>query len=177
MTWTPCQCGEYWCTIHGRHAFGCDCPPVEDYPGNPYDDTTEDDMNYIAHDTNLIWGIGDTEESCKADAYACARKAEIEPDDMDQIEISPCTPALAAAVDIYGGDTPWDEAEGVAMTLGEHASIEELPHGDRDAVANLMDNALREAVHADLAPCEWVVFLVEYCARHLAKHGADFEVA
>lgn len=37
--WTPCShCAEYWCRIHRRHVFECACPPVEDWPTNPYDD-------------------------------------------------------------------------------------------------------------------------------------------
>jgi len=49
--------------------------------------------------------------------------------------------------------------------------------GDMDATTNLMDDELREDVHADMAPCVWSEFCSEYCARHLAKYGEDFEVA
>lgn len=34
-----------------------------------------------------------------------------------------------------------------------------------DAIVNVMDDDLREAVHADLAPCSDVEFLTEYLRR------------
>jgi hypothetical protein len=35
--WEPCpDCPEYWCNIHGMHAFECECPPVEEWDTNPY---------------------------------------------------------------------------------------------------------------------------------------------
>jgi hypothetical protein len=36
--WIPCpeHCGEYWCRIHNRHAFDCDCPCIEDWTCDPY---------------------------------------------------------------------------------------------------------------------------------------------
>lgn len=34
--WEPCDCEEWWCNIHGCHAFECDCPPVEEWPTSPY---------------------------------------------------------------------------------------------------------------------------------------------
>lgn len=45
-----------------------------------------------------------------------------------------------------------------------------------DAAIALMDDDIREAVHADLAPCTEQEFADEYCKRHLAKYGAEFEV-
>lgn len=47
---------------------------------------------------------------------------------------------------------------------------------DYDAAVNLMDDALREEVHADLAPCTEQEFLNEYVKRHEAKHGETFEI-
>jgi len=41
----------------------------------------------------------------------------------------------------------------------------------------LMDDDLREAVHADLAPCDPQVYMDEYCRRHLETFGVAFEVA
>jgi len=58
-----------------------------------------------------------------------------------------------------------------------HTSIDLEMFGDMDATTNLMDDELREDVHADMAPCVWSEFCSEYCARHLAKYGEDFEVA
>ena len=35
--WIPCPCCEnYWCTIHGKHAHECECPPIEDWLHSPY---------------------------------------------------------------------------------------------------------------------------------------------
>jgi hypothetical protein len=35
--WTPCpHCDEFWCNIHDRHAFECDCPPIEEWETDPY---------------------------------------------------------------------------------------------------------------------------------------------
>lgn len=36
--WVPCNegCGEWWCEAHKRHAFECDCPPVEEWSSSPY---------------------------------------------------------------------------------------------------------------------------------------------
>jgi hypothetical protein len=35
--WVPCDsCENYWCTIHGMHAFECTCPPIEEWSASPY---------------------------------------------------------------------------------------------------------------------------------------------
>lgn len=35
--WIRCDCCEnFLCTIHGKHAYECDCAPIEDLPFNPY---------------------------------------------------------------------------------------------------------------------------------------------
>lgn len=47
---------------------------------------------------------------------------------------------------------------------------------DMDAVANLMDDELREDIHMDLAPCTDQEFVDEYCKRHLAKFGEEFQI-
>jgi hypothetical protein len=38
--WTPCldRCGDYWCNVHRQHAFECPCPPVDEWPTDPYAD-------------------------------------------------------------------------------------------------------------------------------------------
>ena len=45
-----------------------------------------------------------------------------------------------------------------------------------DAAVALMDDEIREEVHADLAPCTDLEFLEEYMKRHKAKYGIDFIV-
>ena len=47
---------------------------------------------------------------------------------------------------------------------------------DFDAVVNLMDNDIREAVNADLAPCEDQEFVDEYRRRHLDTFGEEFVI-
>lgn len=47
---------------------------------------------------------------------------------------------------------------------------------DFNACVALMDDDLREEVHADLAPCTEQEFLDEYYKRHFAKYGAEFEI-
>lgn len=35
--WIPCPyCDEFWCTIHRRHAFECECPAIEEWNCDPY---------------------------------------------------------------------------------------------------------------------------------------------
>ena len=41
LAWVRCPCCEnFWCTIHQRHAFECDCPPIEEWTSNPYGERT-----------------------------------------------------------------------------------------------------------------------------------------
>ena len=40
----------------------------------------------------------------------------------------------------------------------------------------LMDDEIRESVHADLAPCTELEFLKEYMKRHKQKYGTDFDI-
>ena len=51
-----------------------------------------------------------------------------------------------------------------------------VERGLYDAAVALMDDELREEVHADLAPCTEEEFLQEYCRRHLVKYGIEFVV-
>lgn len=44
-----------------------------------------------------------------------------------------------------------------------------------DSAVDLMDDEIREAVHADLAPCSDIEFMREYEKRHLEKYGKEFE--
>lgn len=41
--WVPCECGEWWCMIHGAHASECDCPPVDELDFDPYTEGFTDD--------------------------------------------------------------------------------------------------------------------------------------
>lgn len=45
----------------------------------------------------------------------------------------------------------------------------------RAAVA-LMDDDIREQVHAEKAPCSELEFLAEYMERHAEKYGVEFMV-
>lgn len=45
-----------------------------------------------------------------------------------------------------------------------------------DAAVELMDDYLREEVAADLAPCTEQEFFAEYCKRHAAKFGEQWEL-
>lgn len=44
------------------------------------------------------------------------------------------------------------------------------------AAVNLMDDEIREGLHAELAPCADVDFLAAYMAKHAEKYGEDFQV-
>lgn len=45
-----------------------------------------------------------------------------------------------------------------------------------EAAVALMDDELREQIHADLAPCTEQEFYNEYCERHFFKFGENFTV-
>lgn len=47
---------------------------------------------------------------------------------------------------------------------------------DYDACVNMMDDEIREDLHAEMAPCEDQEFLDAYCKRHFDKFGTDFEI-
>lgn len=53
---------------------------------------------------------------------------------------------------------------------------EVIKEGYYDAAVNLMDDELREEIHADLAPCTDEEFLTEYCKRHAEKFGEEFTI-
>ena len=36
MSWFKCDCEEFWCTRHQKHAFECQCPPIEEWEADPY---------------------------------------------------------------------------------------------------------------------------------------------
>ena len=45
-----------------------------------------------------------------------------------------------------------------------------------DACVNLMDDEIREAIHAELAPCTEQEFLDAYVDRHYDKYGEQFKI-
>ena len=45
-----------------------------------------------------------------------------------------------------------------------------------DSAVSFMDDEIREAVHADLAPCTEARFLWEYAKRHQQKYGEPFAI-
>lgn len=47
---------------------------------------------------------------------------------------------------------------------------------DYTAAVELMDDDIREAVAADLAPCTDQEFFAEYCKRHAVKFGEPWEL-
>ena len=49
----------------------------------------------------------------------------------------------------------------------------EIPY---EAAVALMDDEIREEVHADIAPCTEQEFFDEYCKRHLEKYGIEFVI-
>lgn len=77
------------------------------------------------------------------------------------------------------GMTP-DEADKIAAILGEIAAAKVILDGqevDFDACVELMDDDLREELHAEYAgevtPQE---FLDLYCEAHYKKYGQEFEI-
>lgn len=47
---------------------------------------------------------------------------------------------------------------------------------DFAAAVNLMDDEIREELHAELAPCDDQEFLDAYVERHAEKYGEEFQV-
>lgn len=48
---------------------------------------------------------------------------------------------------------------------------------DYDVAVQMMDDDLREEIHADLAPCTEQEFFDEYTRRHEEKFGEDWELS
>ena len=47
---------------------------------------------------------------------------------------------------------------------------------DFEAAVNLMDDKIREALHAELAPCTEQEFFDAYCKAHEEKYGEKFAI-
>lgn len=72
---------------------------------------------------------------------------------------------------VLSGNSPMHDG-----LMTEEKLIKWLEDGYYDAAVALMDDEIREAVHADLAPCSNAEFLAEYCRRHEEKFGEPFEI-
>ncbi len=51
-----------------------------------------------------------------------------------------------------------------------------IENGLYDAAVNLMDDEIREEIHAEMAPCTEEEFLEEYMKRHEEKYNEQFTV-
>lgn len=69
-----------------------------------------------------------------------------------------------------------DELMDQVEEIGTDAAAEIIDAGLYDAAVALMDDELREQVHADLAPCSELEFLARYMELHREKYGVDFVV-
>lgn len=47
---------------------------------------------------------------------------------------------------------------------------------DFEVAVNLMDDEIREALHAELAPCTDQEFFDAYCKAHEEKYGEEFAI-
>lgn len=47
---------------------------------------------------------------------------------------------------------------------------------DFEAAVNLMDDEIRETLHAELAPCTEQEFFDAYCKAHEEKYGEEFAI-
>lgn len=56
------------------------------------------------------------------------------------------------------------------MTTVKNANGDEI---DFEAAVHMMDDELREEIHADLAPCDPQEFVEEYARRHAEKFDGD----
>ena len=51
-----------------------------------------------------------------------------------------------------------------------------IASGLYNAAVELMDNDLREEIHAEISPCSELEFLTEYMQRHKEKYGTEFMI-
>lgn len=56
----------------------------------------------------------------------------------------------------------------------EEKSEDMLDRYDWDSIVNMMDDEIREDLHAAFAPCYAGTFLMWYMVKHLEKYGEDF---
>ena len=70
------------------------------------------------------------------------------------------------------GDGTWYPCAGPVSD----EAMEIVARGQYDAAVGLMDDDLRERLHAELAPCSDAAFLTAYMAAHLEVYGEPFVV-
>lgn len=80
---------------------------------------------------------------------------------------------LDACPDYQWGEGDVEKVCGILQGL-EAAEI--VKNGLYESAVALMDDDIREAVHADLAPCTEEEFLAEYMKRHEEKFGSPFAI-
>lgn len=51
-----------------------------------------------------------------------------------------------------------------------------IDNGYYEAAVALMDDEIREAIHAEMAPCSELEFLTEYMRRHEERYGTEFSI-
>ena len=51
-----------------------------------------------------------------------------------------------------------------------------ITSGLYNAAVALMDDDIREEIHAEISPCSELEFLTEYMQRHLKKYGIEFTI-
>jgi hypothetical protein len=90
---------------------------------------------------------------------------------------------------VFGEDAYWivdcdgehyfESAAALEKELEDRADVVFLPWGDQisfKAAVALMDDEIREQVHAEKAPCFPQDFLDRYCELHEEKYGEEFTV-
>ena len=86
-------------------------------------------------------------------------------------------------LDLWGSDA-YEDTEITLDTVERCAAgwekpldevLDQLNPVNYNAAVALMDDDLREEIHADLSPCSEAAFLVEYAKRHEQKYGQPFE--
>ena len=86
--------------------------------------------------------------------------------------------AIAACIRDAGYDVSTSEALGREDVEGQLFAYEIGVDGcwTFEAAVNLMDDTLREIVHAELSPCTDEDFLARYQELHLSRFGTEFVV-
>ena len=51
-----------------------------------------------------------------------------------------------------------------------------MTHSEFEVYVSMMDDEIREQVHAELAPCTDEEFLTRYQELHVQKYGAELEI-
>ena len=94
-------------------------------------------------------------------------------DGMELYPLYKLVDAECGDYDVVGYTTDKTESINSAANFWDSAN-EIINAGNYDAAVALMDDEIREAVHADLAPCTELEFLMEYLRRHMDRYGKAF---